>query len=246
MTLENENSMLILDGGSGLMVLDAELREKYPDYPLNLPFRPNLILSHLHLDHILGLSGFAPLWVKGSGARIFTNSRSEDLTLEQQIFGIYQPPYWPVHMSQITAAECIEITDTFEADGFTVTPFEAEHSDLTVCFFVTDGEKTVVHLLDYEMPETGPPPILMEYCKNADMILFDSAYAPDHYESKRGWGHSTVRHGLKLANDSKCKRMIFAHYGQEYSDEDIDEMKKLLPEGDERFLFAYEGMDIEV
>jgi len=246
MTLETENEMLILDAGSGLMVLDAELREKYPDYPLNLPFRPNIILSHLHLDHILGLSGFAPLWTKDAGARIFTHSRSDEKTLEEQIFGIYQPPYWPVHMSQMTTAECIEITGSFEVDGFTVTPFEAEHSDNTVCFYITHGNKSVVHLLDYEMPETGPPPILMEYCKNADLIIFDSAYTPEHYKSKHGWGHSTVEHGLKLANDSNCKQMAFAHYGQEYSDKAIKEMSNLLPKGDKRFSFTFEGMDIDV
>jgi len=245
MTIEYGDSLMILDAGSGIMQLDAELREKYPSYPHDLPFRANILIGHLHLDHIIGMTGFAPIWTKGTRTRIFTNARGEK-PLEEQIFGSFMPPYWPVRMADISQAECITITDTFDADGLTVVPFLAVHPDHTLCFYITDGKKSIVHLLDYEITEAGAPEDLLKWCNNADLVIFDSAYSQADYALKRGWGHSTVQEGIKLANQTGCKKVLYAHYGQEYSDADLDKWHDLIPEGDERFIFAKEGMEIEI
>ncbi|MCL2874171.1 MAG: MBL fold metallo-hydrolase [Defluviitaleaceae bacterium] len=244
MVLDNGSSMIILDAGSGLIKLDAELRKKFPDYPFNLPFKPNILIGHLHLDHILGLTGFAPIWAEGTGTRIFTCTR-DDRPLNEQVFGIFTPPYWPVHMASTAYAECVNISNTFKVDGFTVTPFSANHPDNTLSFHITDGHKSIVYLLDHEMSQQDEPKMLLEHCSNADLVVFDSAYLMKDYHKKCGWGHSTVQDGIKLAEKSHCKRMVFAHYGQEYSDCDLDELKEIVP-NDDRFIFAYEGLEIEV
>jgi len=241
--LEKGNSMIIFDAGSGLIKLDFELREKFPDYPNNLPFKPNILISHLHLDHIVGLVGFAPIWAKGTETRIFTCMRDER-PLNEQIFGIFTPPYWPVHMPNFSHAECIAVSGSFEVDGFTVTPFLANHPDTTLSFHITDGHKTIVHLLDNEMSLTDDD-VLLGYCRNADLVIFDAAYTLKDYPKKRGWGHSTVQDGIRLAEKSNAKQMIFAHYAQKYSDNELDELKKIVPNND-KFLFAYEGMEIEI
>jgi len=244
MVLEYGTGVIILDAGSGLMQYDVDLRKTLSSYPNNLPFKPNILIGHLHLDHIIGLTGFAPIWAKDSTTRIFTNTR-DDRPLAEQIFGVFTPPYWPAHMASVSYAECVAITGAFKVDGFTVTPFLAVHPDDTLCFHITDGYKSVVHLLDYEIPPEGEPAELLEYCNNADLVIFDAAYSQEDYKEKRGWGHSTVEHGIKLADKSGCKRMVFAHYGQEYSDDDLDKLKEIISD-DNRFIFAYEGMQIDI
>ena len=244
MVLKNGSSAIILDAGSGLMKLDAELREEFCDYPDNLPFKPNIFISHLHLDHIMGLVGFAPIWTEGTDTRIFTCMR-DSRPLNEQVFGAFTPPYWPAHMADVSYAECVAVSDAFEVDGFTVTPFPANHPDNTLSFHITDGHKSIVYLLDNEMFQHSETSLLLEHCRNADLIVFDAAYLPKDYTQKCGWGHSTVQDGVKLAEKSGCKRMMFAHYGQEYSDSDINELKIIVPD-DSRFIFAYEGIEIEV
>jgi len=241
MVLESGSGMIILDAGSGLMKLDAELREKFPDYPINLPFKPNILISHLHLDHILGLTGFTPILTEGADTRIFTCTRDER-PLKEQVFGIFTPPYWPLDMASTAYAECVAISSTFKVDGFTVTPFSANHSDNTSSFYITDGQKSLVYLLDHEMSQQGESAALLKHCRNADLVVFDSSYLLKDYPKKRGWGHSTVEDGIKLAEKSHCKRMVFAHYGQEYSDCDLDKLKEIVP-NDGRFIFAYEGLE---
>lgn len=242
--LENKGEMIILDAGSGLMKLDAELREKYPNYPQGLPFKPNILLSHLHLDHVQGLTGFTPIWVKDTGTRIFTCSR-DGRPLDEQVFGIFAPPYWPVRMASISFAECVTISGPFEVAGLTITPFSSFHPDNTFAFHITDGEKRVVYMLDNEVTQPYVPNPLLEYCTNADLVVFDAAYTLEDYPKKRGWGHSTVQDGIRLAEQSGCKCIVFAHYGQEYSDEELDELQEVV-KGDDRFLFAYEGLEVEI
>jgi len=244
MVLESGNSNIILDAGSGIIKYDAELRAKFPDYPAGLPFRFNILLSHLHMDHIQGLTGFTPIWVPGTDTRIFTCSR-DGKPLNEQIFGMFAPPYWPIKMASVSRANCIEISAPFCVDGFRVEPFASNHPDETLAFRITDGEKTIVYLLDSEvsqLPENDP---LVEYCRNVDLIIFDATYTLSDYSKKVGWGHSTVHDGIGLAKKSGCKRVLFAHFGQEYSDADLEKIKTTVPDT-KQFVFAKEDMEIEI
>ena len=246
MVLESGNSMILLDAGSGLIKLDAELRKQFPGYPNDVPFELSLLLSHLHIDHINGIIWFTPIWSKESGMRIFTCSR-DDRPLNEQVFGIFKPPYWPLDMAKVSQAECCEVSGPFKIGELTITPFAANHADKTQSFHITDGQKTLVYSLDNEMPEQDTENTfeLVKYCNNADMVVFDAAYLPKDYPPKRGWGHSTVQDGVSLADVSGCKRLMFAHYGHEYTDDELDTLHEGIT-GDKRFVFAREGVEIDI
>jgi len=244
MTLTHGNSLIVLDAGSGLFRLNDELRLKYPDYPKNFPFDINVLISHLHLDHIIGLPGFSPIWCKGSKTRIYTKSRN-DKPLALQVFGAFKPPYWPRSMSEVSYAECIENTEPLIINDLTVTTIPLSHADKTIGFKITNGLKTVVYLLDNEISPGAIQDELVEYCHSADLVVFDAAYTPEDYLKKIGWGHSTVQVGVVLADKCKCKKMLFAHFAQEYTDEVLDNLKLVVPD-DGRFLFAHEGMEISI
>lgn len=242
--LESNDQVLVLDAGSGILGLEADWRKKYENYPNDLPFDINVLLSHLHMDHIMGLPLFAPLWNVGASTRIFTNSRS-DMSITEQVFGMFSPPYWPVFMKDQPYVECVAVSDTFDIEGFTVTSFAANHPNQTYSFHITDGEKRVVYMLDCEMKGNWDNTKLIEHCTGADLVIFDAAYSVEDYPCKQGWGHSTVQDGVALADATGCKRMMFSHYGQEYSDEDLDRIKASVA-GDDRFIFAYEGLELEI
>ena len=244
--VESGGHSLILDAGSGLVMLEKELRALNSDYPcVSMPF--NILISHLHLDHIIGLSSFELTWQKDAGMRIFTCSRDER-PLREQIFGAFKPPYWPASMPDATFAECIQIeaNKSFTIGPFTITPFKAKHPNETLSFHVNDGKSNLVYLLDSEVGQLdpAPPKELKRYCSGADLIVFDAAYSPEDYQKHKGWGHSTVKDGVYLAREWKCKRMLFAHFSQRYSDEELDKWKQYF-EGDQ-FILAYDGIELVI
>ena len=60
----DDGSLVILDSGTGIRALGASLDGTAPK-------RIDILLSHLHLDHLEGLGFFAPLWDRGTELHIW-------------------------------------------------------------------------------------------------------------------------------------------------------------------------------
>jgi ribonuclease BN (tRNA processing enzyme) len=237
--LISQGQHLIIDAGSGIM----QLQEEYTA----TPFRPDILLSHLHLDHTIGLTTFEAVWHESSGTRIFTKMRSSE-PLAEQVFGAFSPPYWPAVMAKATHAKCVAIENgvAFQVGTFTVTPFAAAHANDTTSFHITDGQRTVVYLLDSELPMMDKPSYdaLVGYCADADMVVFDAAYTPEEYPRRKSWGHSTVKEAVELKQASGCKQILLSHFAHRYSDEMLDAYTAY--PGAEGFLMAREGAEIKL
>ena len=235
---------IIIDCGSGLARFHTDIT---PRLKQGENIRLSILLSHLHLDHICGLSAFSPLFNGKHDIRIFTKSR-DVRPLASQIFGIFRPPYWPVELEKMNCAKLTAINEDEPftlSDGIKITPFSARHQDGTTAFRI-EADKTLIYLLDYEInedtdPLSGP---LLEYCRNADLIIFDSSYLPEDYEKKRGWGHSTYKAAIGLAKRCGCKKMILCHLHYEYSDNILDLIAEKVKNNGH--LLAYDGMELSI
>ena len=244
MSLESRGHSLIIDAGSGLAQLDRLTKIfARTDDPIDI------LIGHLHLDHLVGLSVFGPVWDPKDFVRVFTCSRDER-PLKEQIFSVFKPPYWPVSMVDAANAECTAIVNgqPFDVGSFTVTPFAAGHPDETASFYVTDGRKTVVHLLDSEVSLLDGESYkeLVDYCKGADLVVFDAAYSPIDYPEKVGWGHSTIEDGRKLAVASGCSKIMFSHFSFEYSDQELEVLESRAKSWGDQYFFARDGMEFEL
>jgi len=242
--LETKEQSIILDAGSGIAQMDRITKLFSRN---NKPF--DILLSHLHFDHLIGLTVFSNVWANSpdSAVRIYTLNRDER-PLKEQIFGLFVPPYWPVSMVQLANVECIavEANVSFKLGSFTITPFNAAHPDKTSSFHITNGSLTIVYLLDSETPLLNPKgwDELVSYCKDADLVIFDAAYSVIDYPDKKGWGHSTIEDGYKLAKASNCKKMLFTHFGFEYSDQELEIFEHQANQWGDTFIFARDGMEI--
>ncbi|MCL1863294.1 MAG: MBL fold metallo-hydrolase [Defluviitaleaceae bacterium] len=235
-TVESGGEVLVFDAGSGLTKIPVATGDV------------NILISHLHLDHIIGLGTFNPAWGKDKNATIYTCNRGEK-PLREQVLGVFSPPLWPVSMAEKSTARVTEITPDipFTVGRFTITPFLSSHSDKTLAFHATDGEKSVVHLLDYETEKTSDCEYknLIKYCTNADLVIFDATYSEEDYAKHIGWGHSTVAQGVKFASEVKCKAMVFSHFAQTYEDNEIESWRRHFAEDTGiDFLLAHDGLEI--
>ena len=241
MTVESCGEELVVDAGSGLYAYQKKIETgKSSQKPVNI------LVSHLHLDHIIGLGMFSPAW-SGRKVNIYTIKRGSK-PLREQVLGIFSPPYWPKSMMGLANVDVFEIFPdvSFQVGVFQVTPFLASHPDETISFHITDGKKLFVHLLDSEYESTNPIDYEASnvYYKNADLVVFDACYLPVDYHKFVGFGHSTVKHGVELARKWGVKHMMFSHFSQNYSDEEI---KSLVSYFDgEGFCLARDGMELEI
>jgi len=83
--------------------------------------------------------------------------------------------------------------------------------------------KTLVYLLDSELASMDDVAYskLADYCKKADLVVFDAAYTSEDYPLKKGWGHSTVADAAKLHQNSGCKQILLTHFHYTYDDQNL-------------------------
>ncbi|MDR3091010.1 MAG: MBL fold metallo-hydrolase [Clostridiales bacterium] len=226
--LSFEDYCLVFDCGTGASPLRREEAGRAA--------RLDLLISHLHIDHIVGL----PALADAPGAvSLYTVSRDER-PLPEQVFGVFKPPYWPVSFAEAFGARVCEVfpnTPFFLKNGeIKATPFRLPHPDFTTGFRIECGGKVLVYMSDCEMAGERTP----EEAFGADLIIFDAAYSPEDYEKFRGYGHSTYEDAARVKRESGCKRMLLAHFDQAYSDREMDGFAERLRAIDENIELARE------
>ena len=144
-TIETGQMLLVLDGGTGLAALGREMM-KNPDDKRDI----HIFISHLHLDHIIGIPLFKPLFQ--TGRRIFFYGESRNgRSLKQQLNLFIGPPYWPVSLSQCSASieyyevEAGKVLSLSLPQSVQILPIRSNHPDQTVLYRIQLEETMVFY-----------------------------------------------------------------------------------------------------
>lgn len=230
------NDAIIFDSGSGILKSTDLLGEDEECH---------LLLSHMHMDHIVGLAFWRPLFNSDKRVHIYSEKRC-DMTTKQQIANFLKAPYWPVGVELFNGVKeyhDIKIGESFKAGDVTISTMRSNHpNDCTVYKAQWNG-KTVVYALDFEHSEKASEELAC-FAKDCDLLVYDATYTPEEYPEKKGWGHSTWEEGVKIKKQADVKKLLLAHLDIRHNDEMLDELQKKLTEIDENIYLAKEGMEI--
>ena len=91
----SDGTVLVLDAGTGIRALGLELLERGAE-------QINLVLTHLHLDHVEGLRFFAPLWDERVEVDVW-GPPSPVSSLPDRIARAFSPPLFPVDLHDVPA-----------------------------------------------------------------------------------------------------------------------------------------------
>ena len=215
--IECGKEQIFLDAGTGIMKA-----------PYNKDANITVLLTHLHIDHLIGFPFFRPLFDREKRVKIYSVKRENGL-LKDQLNGLFKPPFWPLRIDEYRAnIDYIEPVFPFMIGDVKVEGIEGNHPGGCTIYKLTRNGKVIVCMTDYEHTSDGFPQDLIDFVKGADILLYDAQYRNDDYEAHKGFGHSTPEKGLEFKRITSVKNMFFVHHDPYYDDDMLDSLEAAL------------------
>ena len=207
---------IFLDAGTGLIFA--------PDIPGKAP---TILLSHLHLDHILGLGMYPRLSQPGKLTHLMLQAESAE-DAKKQLSALYSPPFWPLPLTEYAGSLDISpLTPSFQIGEVRVDVAEGRHPGDCVVIRLCHKDKSLVYATDFE-PDDASFSKLASFSRDADLLLYDAQYTEDEYPLRKGYGHSTAEMGIEFMKRSGAKQLLLIHHDPLASDDDLSDREHRL------------------
>jgi phosphoribosyl 1,2-cyclic phosphodiesterase len=246
----DDGGLLVLDAGTGIRALGGELLERGSH-------RIQLLLTHLHLDHLEGLRFFAPLWDERVTLDIW-GPPSPVLSLQERIRRSFSPPLFPIDLrelpSHVTFRDVPRLPWTL--DGASIAADLVLHPGPTVGYRIEAADSSFAYLPDHEPALAGIAGRSTDWISgasiagDADLLLHDAQYSEDEYEGRIGWGHSSVEAAVEFTRAVAARQLVLFHHEPGHTDDSLrrleDHAQSLAEGGEQAPTLAREGMVLEL
>lgn len=235
---------LIFDGGTGLRRCGRDLMNRgFGDGAGEACF----FFSHTHWDHIQGFMYFEPFYRAGNKVQVVARG-SHDKRLQQVFAGQVESDYFSYGLGGLKADltwKGVQEGEVFHVGPYKITTARLNHPGIAIAYRVELGDKTFVYMTDtapyddqllgegfhVRQPDTDPKIIaqiesygrgLEEFVHGSDLLLYDTFFTPEQYQTNPHWGHSTPDEGIRLARQGGVPRFYNFHHHPEAWDDELE------------------------
>lgn len=213
--------LVILDGGSGLRPLQADTG------PAD---RVDILLSHLHMDHVQGLPFFPPLLDPDVEVHIW-GPISTTRTLRERISRYLSPPLFPIRVRDLANVMFHDVVPgEFQLGSIHVTADLITHPGSTLGYRLVEDGSALVYMPDHEpalghrdFPNGPDWTSGFGLAQGADVLIHDAQYTDEEYRERVGWGHTGVSHLAAFAEMTGVEKLVTFHHDPSHRDVDLDE-----------------------
>ena len=230
---------LLLDAGTGLSSVTRALD--------GAAFRGDMLLTHLHWDHVQGLpffragdrddarvrlllpaQGGASPDRPGSGAELLARAMS--------------PPHFPIGPDGLLGEWTFGAVEpgAFSAGGCTVTAVEVPHKGGRTFGYRIEADGMSMAYLPDHMPHADDGPGL-SLASGVDVLCHGAMFADSERTLAHAYGHATLGEAYRLACQAGVGKLVLTHHAPSRTDEEVVELASHLPPGDLPVAIAREG-----
>jgi phosphoribosyl 1,2-cyclic phosphodiesterase len=218
----SDGTVIVLDAGTGIRNLGLTLASPAPHV--------NILLTHLHLDHIQGLMFFAPAF-RPRTELIVWGPKSPEASLQDRIARYISAPLSPVEMRELPCDVSFRDAPVseWEIGPAVVQAASVTHRGPTLGFRITEGDESLCYIPDHEpglgasLAELEPEWISgYDLARRSTLLIHDCQYSDDEYGDHAGWGHSRLTDALTFARRVEAQRVLLFHHDPMHSDDYLD------------------------
>jgi phosphoribosyl 1,2-cyclic phosphodiesterase len=266
---------IIIDAGTGIRRLGKELASGAFGAGRGVA---HLLISHTHWDHIQGLPFFAPLYTRGN--RLDVYARRRDQHLRAVFASQTESPYFSVPLDELRADVTFhELGDSheFAIGPARIRCTRLNHPWIALAYRIEMNGRALVYASDtapftdilFEHEFIGQPPApgapldpgkaaalaamreaLVDLCRGADLLIYDTQFTRAEYRQKPHWGHSTPDDAIAVAREAEVGTLALYHHAPQRTDDEQDAIlaacRAELAGTRLRLVAAYEGLELEV
>lgn len=214
---------VVLDAGTGLMRLPPEAAAAR-----ELP----VLLTHFHLDHLLGLPLCPYLFSNADGRMTVYAGEHEGVDAAYALNVLFAPPLWPVSVTGRLTFRTLE--PDFSIGPVRVETMAGVHPNGISLLRLSAGGKRVVFATDFTLTDALAPSVA-EFARGCDLLLCDGQYSDAEFAERASFGHNSWRIAAELASRCGAKQFRVLHHDPFHDDAVLDradvEIRRVCPTG---------------
>lgn len=213
--------LVVLDAGTGLRELGSALAGRGP-------LEADILLSHTHLDHVVGLPFFAPLFDARNRFAVRAGHLSERGGVRSVLERMLSPELFPVPLEGFAAElRCIDFRagEAFAlAGGIHVRTAPLDHPGGATGYRVEYGGRSVCYVSDTGHKPGEPNRNILGLIEGADIVIYDAMFTEEEFARHPDWGHSTWNEGAGLCEAAGADTLLLFHHDPRRDDEAMERL----------------------
>lgn len=237
---------LVFDLGTGLRYFGGVLSNDVAEI--------NVLVSHLHWDHIQGLPFLPQLQRSDCSVNIWAPAQQDGRTAHETLDAAITQPMFPVSLAAIGANISVHDVEPsmWRIGAFEVRAVDVPHIGPTLGYRVSLDGRSVVYISDHQEPSDSSQfdPKVLELCDKADVLIHDAQFTDVDYVGREHWGHCRIDYAFSLAVSAGVATLVLFHHDPSRSDDELDaieaEYKVRGLEFGVEVVVAREGMEMKI
>ncbi len=237
---------LVFDLGTGLRYFGGALSNDVAEI--------NVLVSHLHWDHIQGLPFLPQLQRSDCSVNIWAPAQQDGRTAHETLDAAITQPMFPVSLAAIGANISVHDVEPsmWRIGAFEVRAVDVPHIGPTLGYRVSLDGRSVVYISDHQEPSDSSQfdPKVLELCDKADVLIHDAQFTDVDYVGREHWGHCRIDYAFSLAVSAGVATLVLFHHDPSRSDDELDaievEYKVRGLEFGVKVVVAREGMEMKI
>jgi len=233
--------VLLFDAGTGLREAGVALaREGINSF--------DILLSHSHYDHVIGLPFFQPLFDPQGRCAIWSGHAAGTTTTRDIVSELLKPPFFPAGPAMFRASTRYEDFKSGDmirpATGIAIATAELDHPGGVIGYRVEFSGRAIAYLTDTGTGSEAANKAALSLSHEADMVIYDCMYTAEEALAHKGFGHSTWIEGTDLCRKAKAKRLAMFHHAPGRSDAEVSALEAAARRAFAGAFAAREGMQM--